>query len=74
MIVTICDNTSTKNFLFMDNSREEKLSDFLESGYKLAKNKVIVVNGSKSNDTFFVDNINPVETNIFMKLREVKNA
>tara|TARA_R100000231_G_scaffold122294_4_gene92452 strand:+ start:275 stop:2845 length:2571 start_codon:yes stop_codon:yes gene_type:complete len=74
VFITICDNTSTKNFLFMDNSREEKLSDFLESGYKLAKNKVIVVNGSKSNDTFFVDNINPVETNIFMKLREVKNA
>ena len=58
----------------MDNAREERLSDFLRSGYKLAKNKVIVLNGSKSRDTFFVDNINPVETNIYMKLREAKNA
>lgn len=74
MIISICDNTATKNFLFMDNSREEKLSEFLRSGYKLAKNKVIVLNGSKSRDTFFVDNINPIETNIFMKLREAKNA
>ena len=58
----------------MDNAREERLSDFLRSGYKLTKNKVIVLNGSKSRDTFFVDHINPVETDIYMKLREVKGA
>ena len=74
MMISICDNTATKNFLLMDNAREERLSDFLRSGYKLTKNKVIVLNGSKSRDTFFVDHINPVETDIYMKLREVKGA
>jgi len=74
MMISICDNTATKNFLFMDNAREERLSDFLKSGFKLAKSKVIVLNGSKSRDTFFVDKVNPIETSIFMKLREARNA
>ena len=63
-----------KKFLFMDNAREERLSDFLRSGFKLAKGKVVVLNGSKSRDTFFIDKVNPIETNIFMKLREAKNG
>ena len=72
MILTICDNTATKNFLFMDNSREQKLSNFLGSGKKIVKNQVLVINGSRSSDAFFVDKINSIDTNIYMKLKEVK--
>ncbi|HBY69814.1 MAG TPA: hypothetical protein DEG69_19985, partial [Flavobacteriaceae bacterium] len=74
MMLSVSDNTATKRFLFMDNQREAKLTNFLDSGYKLAKNKVVVISGSKSNNTFFVDNVSPVETDIYMKLREVKDA
>ena len=74
MILSLCDNTATKNFLFMDNRREEKLTDFLANNKKLAKSQVIIVSGTKSGDSFFVDRINPVETDIYMKLGEVKNA
>ena len=55
----------------MDNSREEKLTNFLKNN-KLKKSQVIVVSGSKSRDTFFVNKIDPVNTEIYMKLREVK--
>ena len=73
MLLTICDNTATRNFLFMDNSREDKLSNFLDSGKKIAKSQVVVINGSKSSDALFVDKINLVNTDIYMKLREVRN-
>jgi DNA polymerase-3 subunit alpha len=73
MLLTICDNTATRNFLFMDNRRENKLSNFLDSGKKIAKSQVIVINGSKSSDALFVDKINLVNTDIYMKLREVRN-
>lgn len=73
MILTICDNTATKNFLFMDNTRESKLTNFLESGKKISKNQVIVINGSRSSDALFVDKINLVDTDIYMKLKEVRN-
>ena len=72
MILSLCDNTATKNFLFMDNSREEKLTNFLQNN-KLKKSQVIVVSGSKSRDSFFVNKVNPIETDIYMKLREVKS-
>ena len=74
MILSLCDNTATKNFLFMDNRREEKLTEFLANNKKLAKNQVIIVSGTKSRDSFFVDRISPVETDIYMKLREVNSA
>ena len=74
MILSLCDNTATKNFLFMDNSREEKLTEFLANNKKLAKNQVIIVSGTKSRDSFFVDRISPVETDIYMKLKEANNA
>ena len=38
MILSLRDNTATKNFLFMDNRREEKLTEFLANNKKLAKN------------------------------------
>ena len=72
MIISLGDNTATKNFLFMDNSREEKLTNFLKYN-KLKKSQVIIVSGSKSRDSFFVNKINPVDTDIYMKLREVKS-
>jgi len=73
MILLLSDNTATKKFLFMDNSREEKLTNFLKTN-KVRKSEVVVLNGSKSRDAFFVDTIDPVKTNIYMKLREVKSA
>jgi hypothetical protein len=57
----------------MDNSREEKLTNFLKYN-KLKKSQVIIVSGSKSRDSFFVNKITPVDTDIYMKLREVKSA
>jgi|TARA_R100000482_G_scaffold26413_1_gene8175 DNA polymerase-3 subunit alpha len=72
MIISLADNTATKNFLFMDTSRGNKLTDFLQYN-KLKKTQVIIVNGSKSRDSFFVETIKPIDTDIYMKLREVKS-
>ena len=73
MMLTISDDTATRKFLFMDNQREEKLTEFLDN-HKIKKGDVILLTGVCSGDTFFVNSINPIETEIFMKPRQVKNA
>jgi DNA polymerase-3 subunit alpha len=72
MIISLADNTATKNFLFMDTRNEDSLSQFLINN-KLKKGQVVKADGSKSRDTFFVNNLSIVEgADIYMKLREVK--
>jgi hypothetical protein len=55
----------------MDNSREEKLSDFLNN-YKISKDAVLVLNASKSRDTSFINSARVVDTKIMMKLKDLK--
>ena len=73
MMLTVSDDTATRKFLFMDNQREEKLPEFLNN-HKIKKGDVILLTGVCSRDTFFVNSINPIETEIYMKPRQVKNA
>lgn len=70
MMLTVSDDTATRRFLFMDNRREEKLTEFLKTN-KIKKGDIILLAGSSSRDTFFVDSIKPIKTEIYMKLREV---
>ena len=48
--------------MFMDNSRGNKYSDYVESGKKLPiKDDIIAIIGSKSSDIIFADNIIPLQ-------------
>ena len=73
MLLTLSDNTSTQKFLFMDNRRSDKLSEFL-AGNKLKQNDVVRVRASRNNDTYFVDSLDIIETKVYMAAREIKNA
>lgn len=70
MMLIVSDNKSSQRFLFMDNRRESKLTNFL-SANKLQKSDVIIATGSKSNDTLFMDSVRIIDTKIYMKLKDV---
>jgi DNA polymerase-3 subunit alpha len=71
MMMNLSDSQASQNFLFMDNRREEKLSNFLLNN-KIKKGDILVLSGSKNGDTMFVDTVKVIETKIYMKLREIK--
>jgi DNA-directed DNA polymerase III PolC len=72
MMILLSDNKASQKFLFMDNRREEKLTNFLRNN-KIQKENILVLSGTKSSDTLFVDNVKVVDSKIYMKLRDAKN-
>jgi DNA polymerase-3 subunit alpha len=59
--------------LFMDTRNEEKLTNFLSSGKKLPKKgDIVIIYGSKSDQSVFVNSLRVLEDKIYMKLSEVK--
>ena len=72
MMIMLSDNQASQKFLFMDNRREEKLTNFLQKN-KIQKEDILVLSGTKSSDTLFVDTIKVIDSKIYMKLRDAKN-
>jgi DNA polymerase III alpha subunit len=71
--LTLSDEVGQVSGLFMDNQREEKLTNFLNSGKKLpCKDDIVIIHGSKSEDLIFINNINVLKDKIYMKLSELK--
>mgnify|MGYP001027004996 CR=1 FL=1 len=59
--------------LFLDSDREERLTDYLNSGKKLpTKGSIAIITGSAGDDIIFVDKIKTIEEKIYMKLSELK--
>jgi hypothetical protein len=59
--------------LFLDSDREERLTDYLDSGKKLPKKGgVAIIVGSVGQDIIFIDKIENIEEKIYMKLSELK--
>jgi DNA-directed DNA polymerase III PolC len=71
MIIEGSDNTASSRFLFMDNSREEKLTNFLKSN-KILKGGILVLTASKNRDTSFVNSVKVIDTQVMMKVRDLK--
>ena len=71
MIMTLSDNTATKNMMFIDGRGNEKFSDFMSSN-KLKKNDVVHLTASKSNNTIFIDELKIKGPEIYMYKRQVK--
>jgi uncharacterized protein with PhoU and TrkA domain len=68
----LSDNKADQKFLFMDNRREAKLTNFTENN-KIQKGDILILSGTKSSDTLFVDNVKIIDSKIYMKLRDAKN-
>lgn len=59
--------------LFLDSSREERLTEYLNSGKKLPKKgNVSIITGTVGDDILFIDKIETIEEKIYMKLSELK--
>jgi len=59
--------------LFLDGSRDARLTNYLDSGKKLPKKSdVVIIYGSKGDDIVFIDKIFPLKDKIYMKLSELK--
>jgi len=72
MMILLSDNQASQKFLFMDNRREEKLTNFLQKN-KIQKEDILVLSGTKSSDTLFVDTVKVIDSKIYMKIRDAKN-
>ena len=69
----IQDESGVVNSLFLDSNREQKFTDFLNSGKKLPKKgDITIIHGVTGDDVVFVDKIFPISDKIYMKLSEVK--
>jgi DNA-directed DNA polymerase III PolC len=73
MIITLGDDTATEKFLFGDNSRDYKFSEFMESA-NLKKTDVVFFSGNKSGESFFIQNMEKRGPEIYMYKRQVKEA
>ena len=59
--------------LFLDSSRDARLTNYLDSGKKLPqKGDIVIVHGSVGDDVVFVDKVFPLKDKIYMKLSDVK--
>ncbi|NVM35104.1 MAG: hypothetical protein HWN81_05880 [Candidatus Lokiarchaeota archaeon] len=59
--------------LFLDSNREERLTNFLNSGKKLPKKgNIAIIFGSVGDDVVFVDKIETIQEKIYMRLSELK--
>ena len=59
--------------LFLDSDREERLTEYLNSGKKLPKKgEVAIIIGTVGEDIIFVDKIETIQEKIYMKLSELK--
>lgn len=72
MRITGGDERGSLGFMFMDNRREEKLSNFLANGGKVNKGDVVILSGTKNGDAYFVDSIKVIDTRIYMKASQFK--
>jgi len=71
MILTLSDNTATKNMMFIDGRGDDKFSEFMRSN-KLKKSDVVHLTASKSNNTIFIDKLEIKGPEIYMYKRQVK--
>lgn len=59
--------------LFMDSPREERYTDYIQSGNKLPKKGTVAIFvGKKNNDIVMVDKLSLLQDKIYMKLSELK--
>ena len=72
MKLEIADEFGSLNCMLCNNSKENKLDEFLNINEAPEKNSIIVTYGSKADDIFFVNNINVLKENIYMKLADLK--
>jgi len=69
----IQDESGVINGLFLDSGREEKFTNFLNSGKKLPKKTdITIIHGIVGDDVVFIDKIIPISDKIYMKLSELK--
>ena len=67
------DESGLISALFMDSNREQKLTDFLNSGQKIPKKEdIVIVDGRLGEDIVFIEKIKSLKDKIYMKLSEIK--
>ena len=69
----IQDESGVVNGLFLDSNRQQRFTDFLNSGKKLPKKSdITIVHGVVGDDVVFINKIFPISDKIYMKLSEIK--
>ena len=57
----------------MDSDREQKLTNYLNSGNKIPKKEdIVVIHGRLGEDIIFIEKMHSLKDKIYMKLSEIK--
>jgi DNA polymerase-3 subunit alpha len=71
--LVLSDETSVITSIMVDSQRRTPLQNYLDrGGEKPQKGSIVTVAGRKSNDAFFVDSMQVIDKQIYMKLSELK--
>ena len=67
------DESALISGLFMDSEREQKLTNYLNSGNKIPKKEdIVVIHGRLGEDIIFIEKMHSLKDKIYMKLSEIK--
>ena len=67
------DESALISALFMDSEREQKLTNYLNSGKKIPKKEdIVIINGRLGDDIIFIEKMQSLKDKIYMKLSEIK--
>ena len=67
------DESALISGLFMDSDREQKLTNYLNSGNKIPKKEdIVVIHGRLGEDIIFIEKMHSLKDKIYMKLSEIK--
>ena len=67
------DESALISALFMDSEREQKLTNYLNSGKKIPKKEdIVIIYGRLGDDIIFIEKMQSLKDKIYMKLSEIK--
>ena len=67
------DESGLISALFMDSERQEKLTNYLNSGKKIPKKEdIVIINARLGDDIIFIEKMRSLKDKIYMKLSEIK--
>jgi len=71
--IALSDETAKTTVLMMDNKREKKMTNYLDSHPVPKEEDILIVIGKKSGDIVFAESMRTIDTAVFMKVSQMKD-
>lgn len=71
--ITLSDETAKTTILMLDNKREKKMTNYLDSHPVPKEEDILIVIGKKSGDIVFAESMRTIDTTVFMRTSQMKD-